>query len=468
MITHLSNSSPGPAVTFCGAAQRVTGSMHLVEVGGRMLLLDCGLYLGSHHEARRNHQPFPFPPPAIAAVILSHAHIDHCGNLPHLVRQGFTGPIYCTPATRDLLGLMLADSARIQEEDAFVRGVLGQVEEPDATPCFREDVQRVLRQCVAVPYGRVQEVDADVCFRLLNAGHILGSAMVVLTARWAGRETTLAFTGDLGRTALKFLRPPDPLPAADLLLCESTYGGRVHEPVGQMVERLRAVVRHTVERGGKVLFPAFSLGRTQVVVHYLQDEIRSGRLPRVPVFVDSPLAADIAEVYRRYPECLSPEYTPRDHSDFQTVHYVRSPEESKELTDLREPYLLVTSGGMCEGGRIVRHLPHHIDDPRCTLVLVSYQAPHTLGRRLLERGPIVRFRGRKWNKWIEVVEFPGFSGHADHGEILAFLKPLAGRVRRVRLVHGEVEQAGALAGGLREQGFADVEVPGLGETVHFA
>jgi metallo-beta-lactamase family protein len=466
MVVHLSNPSPGPAVTFWGAAQRVTGSMHLVEVAGHKLLLDCGLYLGSRTETRRQHQPFPFHPPDIEGVILSHAHVDHCGNLPHLVRQGFTGPIYCTPATRDLLSLMLADSARIQDEDAFVRGVVGQDEEADVPHSFREDAQRVLRQCIAVPYGRVQEVNDFARFRLLEAGHILGSAMVALSARWDGREVTLAFTGDLGRAALKFLRPPDPLPAADLLLCESTYGGRVHEPVGQMVERLGAVVRQTVERGGKVLIPAFSLGRTQVVVHYLQEGIRTGRLPRVPLVVDSPLAADIAEVYRRYPEFLSPEYTPRDHSDLQEVHYVRSAEESKELAARREPYLLVTSGGMCEGGRIVRHLPHHIDDPRCTLVLVSYQAPHTLGRRLLARGPTVHFRGRKWNKWIEVVEFPGFSGHADHGEILAFLKPLAGRVPRVRLVHGEVEQAGALAGGLREQGFADVEVPGLGETVH--
>jgi metallo-beta-lactamase family protein len=311
-------------------------------------------------------------------------------------------------------------------------------------------------------------VNRAVRFRLLDAGHILGSAMVVLTARGNGREATLAFTGDLGRAALQFLRPPDPLPAADLLLCESTYGNRVHEPVGKMVDRLHAVVRQTVERGGKVLIPAFSLGRTQCVVHYLQDGLRSARLPRVPLLVDSPLAADIAEVYRRYPECLSPEYTPGDHSDIQTVHYVRSAEESKELLSRREPYLLVTSGGMCEGGRIVRHLPHHIDDPRCTLVLVSYQAPHTLGRRLLERGPTVRIRGRVWNKWINIVEFPGFSGHADRDEILAFLKPLAGQTPRVRLVHGELESAEALAQGLREQGFADVGVPGLGETVYFA
>jgi metallo-beta-lactamase family protein len=442
--------------------------MHLVEVGDHKVLLDCGLFLGSRSDARSQLQPFPFHAPDIEAVILSHAHIDHCGNLPHLVREGFRGPIYCTPATRDLLSLMLTDSARIQEEDAFVQGILGQSQEGGKPPSFGADASQALRQCVAVPYGKIQEVNAAVRFYLLDAGHILGSAMVVLTGCGIGREATLAFTGDLGRAALKFLRPPDPLPAADLLLCESTYGGRVHEPVGQMVERLHSVVNQTVERGGKVLIPAFSQGRTQLVVHYLLDGIRSGRLPRVPVFVDSPLAADIAAVYRRYPEALSPEYTPGDHSDIQRVHNVRSAEESKELCARREPYLLVTSGGMCEGGRIARHLPHHIDDPRSTLILVSYQAPHTLGRRLLERGPTVRFRGRNWNKWINIVEFPGFSGHADHDEILAFLKPLAANTPRVRLVHGEVEQAEALARGLRGQGFGDVGVPSLGDTVPFA
>jgi metallo-beta-lactamase family protein len=442
--------------------------MHLVEVAGHRILLDCGLFLGSRSDARRHLQPFPFHAPDIEAVILSHAHIDHCGNLPHLVRQGFRGPIYCTPATRDLLALMLTDSARIQEEDAHVRTILKQSEEgEDQTHSFGADASQAHRQCVTVPYGHVQEVNAAVRFHLLDAGHILGSAMVVLTVGGNGREATLAFTGDLGRSALKFLRPPDPLPRADLLLCESTYGGRVHEPVDQMVERLHSVVSQTVERGGKVLIPAFSLGRTQLVVHYLLDGIQSGRLPSVPVFVDSPLAADIAAVYRRYPEALSPEYRPGDHSDIQRVHYVRSAEESKELNDRREPYLLVTSGGMCEGGRITRHLPHHIDDPRSTLILVSYQAPHTLGRRLLERGPTVRFRGRTWNKWINIVEFPGFSGHADHEEILAFLKPLTGQTPQVRLVHGEVEHAEALARGLREQGFDDVEVPCLGDTVPF-
>jgi metallo-beta-lactamase family protein len=439
--------------------------MHLVEAGGRKVLLDCGLVLGPHAHARLPAGHFPFDPPHLDAVILSHAHMDHCGNLPRLVRQGFTGPIYCTPATRDLLALVLADSARIQEEEALVLHVLGKEEpSPEPPPSFREEVQRTVAQCVAVPYGYEQEVNAAVRFRLADAGHILGSAMVTLTVRCGGREATLTFTGDLGRPGVRFLRPPAPVPAADLLLCESTYGGRFHEPAERSAQRLYEVVRETVGRGGKVLIPAFSLGRTQVVVHYLEQGLRRGQVPCVPVFVDSPLAADIAEVYRRYPECFHPDIAPPDGPGTPEVVYVRLAEESKELSTRREPCVVVTSGGMCQGGRILRHLPHVIDDPRCALVLVSYQAPHTLGHRLLQRGPTARFLGRKWNKWIDVVELTGFSGHAGHDEMLDLLEPLAGRVRGVRLVHGEPEQAEALAGALREEGFADVEVPGQGET----
>jgi metallo-beta-lactamase family protein len=471
MTTHSSGSTRNPTVTFWGAAQSVTGSMHLVEVGDHKVLLDCGLARGPRSASPSRHRPFPFTPHEISAVVLSHAHIDHCGHLPDLVRQGFEGPIYCTAATRDLLEVMLTDSVRFQEEDALVLSVLGRSEDPDRPPPWtRQHSDQTVQQCVPLPYDHFQEINGDLGFRLADAGHILGSAMIALTVAGRGGERTLTFTGDLGRPGSPLLQPPAPVPAADVLICESTYGGRRHEPMPRVAEALEDVVRRTVERDGKVLVPAFSLGRVQSVAHTLQQAICRGRLPAVPVFVDSPLAADIAEVYRRHPAYLSADTARQLQADpdflgGQTIHYVRSAEESKHLATRREPCVVIASSGMCDGGRIVQHLKHNVDDPRVAIVLVSYQAPQTPGRRLLERGPTVRFLGRRWNKWAEVVDLHGFSGHADQGELLTLLRPLAGRVGKVRLVHGELEQAEALAEALHGEGFADVAVPELGESV---
>ena len=469
MTTPTLRAPAKPTVTVWGAARSVTGSMHLVEAGGHKILLDCGLSRGPRPGPRLN--DFPFEPREIAAVLLSHAHIDHCGNLPNLVRRGFEGPVYCTPATRDLLEVMLADSARIQEEDAWVQSIVGGPQDPGRPPPYtRRDADQVVRQCVAVPYGRFHEINGAVGFRFVDAGHILGSAMIALTVAGPHGERRITFTGDVGRPGSPLLRPPAPVPEADLLICESTYGGRRHEPMPRVAEALEDVVGRTVGRGGRVLVPAFSLGRAQAVAHTLQEAVRRGRLPAVPVLVDSPLAADIAEVYPRHPDSVSEETARqlRAGAGFLnggTVRHVRSPEESKHLSAGREPCVIIASGGMCEGGRILRHLKHHVDDPRASVVLVSYQAPQTPGRRLLQRGPTVRFLGRAWNKWIDVVDLHGFSGHADQGELRALLQPLAGRVRKVCLVHGEPDQAEALAEALRQDGFNDVRVPELGETV---
>jgi metallo-beta-lactamase family protein len=458
------NHATGPAVTFWGAAQSVTGSMHLVEVGGRRVLLDCGLVRGRRDEARRRNTYFPFDPAALDAVVLSHAHVDHCGNLPNLVRQGFTGPIYCTPATRDLVAIMLADSARIQEEDAVVAGVAGGRAAGQRPLYTRSDADRAVRQCVPLPYEQPRDITPDVRLRFVDAGHILGSAMVALTVRHGGRDYRITFTGDLGRRGVPFLREPKPVPAGDLVICESTYGGRTHDTLAGMAAKMSDVVRRTVERGGKVLVPAFSLGRTQLVVHYLRRWMAEGALPRLPLYVDSPLAHDIAGVYEQYPGCLQVGL----NGDGPAVHYLQSREESQEVSTRPGPCVLVASGGMCEGGRIIAHLRHHIDDPRSSVVLVSYQAPHSLGAQLLQRRPTVRFHGRTWNKWVEVVEVNGFSGHADRHDFLALLGPAGDATRQVRLVHGEPEQAEALARSLRDHGFRDVAVPHLEDTVRVA
>jgi metallo-beta-lactamase family protein len=467
MLPRSSSTASTPRVTFWGAAGTVTGSMHLVEVAGDQVLLDCGLFLERRGDTPERNRHFPFDPYRLRAVVLSHAHIDHCGNLPNLVRQGFAGPIYCTPPTRDLLELMLVDSARIHEEDTLQANIVRSADTPWVAPLYsRDDALHTLELCVPIPYERPQAIGAHVQCRLVDAGHVLGSAMVALTVNCRGHEQTLTFTGDLGRPGMALQRDPAPLPPADLVICECTYGGTSHAPIAAVIESLRNLVRETVARGGKVLIPAFSLGRCQLVVHYLQQLMRSGQAPAVPIFVDSPLASNISGVYRRHLDYLAAGASVAgDLFDGPLLHYVRAIEESRQLSARREPCVIVASGGMCEGGRILHHLKHNVDDPRSSVVLVSYQAPDTLGARLLERRPTVRFHGRDWNKWIDVLQLRGFSGHADHDDLLRALAPLTSRAPTVRLVHGEPAAAAALGNDLRARNFANVVPARYGETV---
>jgi metallo-beta-lactamase family protein len=296
--------------------------------------------------------------------------------------------------------------------------------------------------------------------------------MVSLRFTGNGRESSLLFTGDLGRPNMPILRNPAPLPEADLVVSESTYGGQKHDPIDRMAESLRVLIRQTVDRGGKVLIPAFSLGRTQVVVHTLQELRQRGHLPEVPIYVDSPLAGDIAAVFRRHPECLSEQGVkelagPVNFLEGHLLSYVKTVDESKQINARKEPCIIVASSGMGEGGRILHHLKHNVDDPRSTVILVSYQAKETLGWRLLEHKPTVRFLGREWNKWANVVSLKGFSSHADHQDIVNSLAPLAGKVAKLRFVHGEVEASAKLAKEMRTLGFADVAIPQQGDTLNF-
>jgi metallo-beta-lactamase family protein len=460
-----------PTLTFWGAAGGVSGSMHLVEVGNHKILLDCGLHQGRHEEARQRNGHFPFHPHQIDAVILSHAHIDHCGNLPTLTRQGFNGPIFCTPPTRDLLHIMLADSAKIQEEDAAHINIARNYAEPWVQPLYTHpDVERAFKQVVQVPYGRDVDVTKNIRFRFIEAGHILGSAMIHLRVAGPDRERTLSFSGDMGRRGLPILKPTGEIPPADLLVCESTYGNRLHKSFSDTVEKLYTVIRDTVAKDGKVLIPAFSLGRTQLIVHVLQLGLRERKIPTVPIYVDSPLAAEVAEVYRTHPTSLAPEIAQALREGHgllggDGVDYIREFEHSTLLATRPGPAVIIAASGMCDAGRIQQHLKQLVDDPRCTIILVSYQASGTVGRKLLEPKPTVRFQGRDWNKWIEVIHLDGFSGHADKHDFHAYLEPLAGKVGKVRLIHGEREQAEALAETLRDLGFADVAVPNPGDRV---
>ncbi len=472
--THAAGPPPDPDVptlTFWGAAASVGGSMHMLDVGNTHVLLDCGLHQGRREDARKRNATFPFHPDQLDAVVISHAHIDHCGNLPTLVRQGFRGPVYCTPATHDLLRVMLRDSAKIQEEDAAHLNIARNYAEPWVQPLYTlHDVEQAFQQLVSVPYRQPFEPGRGVRATFLEAGHVLGSAMVFAEIDSPGGKRTLTFSGDLGRRGVPLLKPAAPVPPADLLVCESTYGNRLHVPLDATVQKLYETVRRTVDRGGKVLIPAFSLGRCQLIVHFLQQGRHDGAIPDVPIYVDSPLAADVADVYRNHPNTLAPDAAAAVRAGVGVlggdgVHHVREFQDSMYLVTRPGPCIVIASSGMCDAGRIVAHLKQNVDDPRCTVVLVSFQAPGTTGRRLLEPMATVRFAGRDWNKWLEVVHLEGFSGHADKDDFLAYLTPLVGKVGMVRLIHGEKEQAEALAASLRGVGFADVAVPVAGDRV---
>jgi metallo-beta-lactamase family protein len=470
-MTRKRKSSAEPTATFWGAAGTVTGSMHHVEACGQALLLDCGLHQGRRADSRARNQKFPFRPKDIDAVLLSHAHIDHCGNLPNLVKQGFAGPIYCTPATRALAGVMLGDSAKIQEEDAAYLNRRRDRGESTIEPLYDgRDVYRTLLRFKAVSYDTPFRVGPGLEALFVDAGHLLGSAMIHLRMDGASGERSLTFTGDLGRPGLPILRDPSAVPPADLLISESTYGGHTHEAVEETAERLGDVVRRTVERGGKLLIPAFSVGRTQTIVTFLHQLRNAGRLPDVPVFVDSPMAVRATEVFRTHSECFDDATLQLlgeqpDLFGEQQVRYIDKVHESIALNRMREPCVIISASGMCEAGRVLHHLKHNIEDPRSAVLIAGYQAADTLGRRLVDHRPEVRILGRLLKLKAEVFVLNGLSSHADHGGLLASLGPLLGTARQVRLVHGEPERAAVLADGLRAAGFADVIVPERGDCV---
>jgi metallo-beta-lactamase family protein len=460
-----------PTVTFWGAAQTVTGSMHRLDAAGRTVLLDCGLFQGRRAESRLRNSDFPFRAKDIDAVLLSHAHIDHCGNLPNLIRQGLSGPIYCTPATRALADVMLADAAKIQEEDAAYLNRHREKGEPPVEPLYTgRDVYRTLLKLRPVQYDTPVEIAPGIEATFVEAGHLLGSAMISVHIAGPNGERRLTFTGDLGRPGQPILRDPAPVPPADLLISESTYGGHTHEPVEESAERLGEVVAKTADRGGKLIIPAFAVGRTQTIVYFLYQLIRAGRLPEIPIYVDSPMAAKATEVFHMHPECFDADTLQllQHHPEVfggGRVRYIEKVHDSIALNKHPGPCVVISASGMCEAGRVLHHLKHHIEDPRSTILIAGYQAEHTLGRRLVERRPEVRILGRLFQVKAEIVVMNGLSSHADHGELLRNLSPLVGVVKNVRLVHGEPARAAALADGLRAAGFRDVAVPERGEFV---
>ena len=459
-------------VTFWGAARTVTGSMHHIEAGGKQYLLDCGLYQGRRQDAFERNSQFPFASPDIDAVILSHAHIDHSGNLPTLVRNGFSGPIYTSPATIDLCLAMLADSAHLQEKDVefcnrrrAYRKSIGR-DDRECVPLYStEDAERTYPLFRPVPVGECKRISPSLAFQTYDAGHMLGSTSIVVE----GEGVRLAFSGDVGRPGLPIIRDPEKLDPVDYLIMESTYGGRLHKPIANVQNTLAEIVNQTASRGGKIIVPAFAVGRTQQLVLMLHELIDANRIPSIPIFVDSPLAINATEVFRKHPECYDEEARKfltegEDPFGFYRLKYVREVSDSKKLNELHGPCVIISASGMCEAGRILHHLRNNIEDPRNTVLITGFQAEHTLGRKLLEKHPEVPIFGEPVRLRAQVRSLDELSGHADQKELLAWMRPIAGGLKRVFLVHGEFEQAAVLAQLIREEFGLEVSIPSRGES----
>jgi metallo-beta-lactamase family protein len=454
-------------IHFHGAAQTVTGSQHLIEVNGARLLLECGLFQGRRSETYERNRNFPFDPATIDAVVLSHAHIDHSGNLPHLVKHGFQGPIYATAATVDLADIMLRDSGHIQESDAmFVNKKRAKKGEPLIEPLYTiEDAERVSGHFRKTAYNQPFEPAPGVTARFVEAGHILGSAAVPLEIEENGRVTHLWFSGDIGRRKLPLLRDPVLPDQADYLLMESTYGDKPHSDPEEAYEEFRDVVYQTVQREGKVIIPAFAVGRTQELVYCLNQMMSNGDVPLVPVFVDSPLAVNASDIFRKHPEVFdkeTKEFVERHQHpalDYPQLTYTRSVDESKALNVRKDPMVIISASGMAEAGRILHHLRNNIEDPRNTVCIVSWQAPHTLGRRLADRERRVKIFGEAFDRKAQVATIGGLSAHAGQGLLVEYALSVEEQVKKVFLVHGEEKAAMALKAKLAENGLTEVYYP---------
>lgn len=463
-------------IQFWGAARTVTGSMHLLSVNGARILLECGLYQGKRQESFERNRHLPFDARDVDVMILSHAHIDHSGNIPNLVKSGFQGPIYSTFATRDLCAAMLRDSGHIQEMDVeYVNRKRARKGEPPVEPIYTsEDAVQCLGQFISIGYKRSFPILPDVSLTFLDAGHILGSAIVILDVGNRSEDATkaqrLVFSGDLGRPEKPILEDPSTIEGCDTLIIESTYGDRRHPDTADAQRELKKIVLETAHRGGKLIVPAFAVGRTQELVYSLHQLTLAGEIPELPVFVDSPLAIDVTGVFRLHPECYDREVEQflhdtgaRDPFGFSRLQYTRSVAQSKAINDVKEPAVIISASGMAEAGRIQHHLKNNIDDPRNTVLFVGWQAPNTLGRYILEEHETVKIFGERYPLRAQIAVINGFSAHADRDELLGWVLAMDRLPSKAFIVHGEPEPAQAIADELTELGIAETAVPERGD-----
>lgn len=460
-------------IKFCGAAGTVTGSCHLLTLDdGFKILLDCGLYQGREEKFLDFNSKWPFDPSTIDCLILSHAHIDHSGRIPKLVKDGFSGTILCTSATRDLCAVMLLDSAKIQQRDAHYvnkknkKDGLPEDEEPLYTV---DDVNDALKHFVGVSYKKSYQLNTKVSVVFRDAGHIFGSASVTLRIEREGRDTIyFGFSGDIGRPARPILKDPVHLKNLDYLICESTYGGQTHNNLPQDEEALLEIINETcVEKRGKLIIPAFSVGRTQEIVYMLDRLETSGKLPKIPVYVDSPMAVNATEIFRLHPECFDSQildYMTDDPNPFgfNDLKYIKSSDESKKLNNLKGPAVIISASGMMTGGRIVHHLLNNIGNPNNTLLIVGYCAPHTLGAKIRRGDKEVWIYGNKRDVNAKVVIMDSYSAHGDQNEMIEYLSELdKDKLKKIFLVHGDPERQELFKKELLNEGYTEVIIPGF-------
>ncbi len=462
-------------IRYFGATRTTTGSMYLVEVNGQQILLECGLFQGRREESIERNRNFPFDPAKVSAAILSHAHIDHVGNFPNLCRQGFTGNIYCTFATRDLAAIMLEDSAEIQKDDAaFVSKWRAKKKLPPVEPLYTAaDADRAVKQFVTFNYDRPMPVADGVTVTFRDAGHILGSAQVVLDVREKGRKFRFLFSGDIGRGNDEILRDPEPVENVDFLQIESTYGGRLHSEKPAAIEDVVRLLTATFARGGKVIIPSFAVGRTQQIVYTLHQLTLAGRIPRVPIFVDSPLSVNATEVFRLHPECFNEriyQFLREKAHPFgmENLTYIRELAHSMKLNDLNEPAIIISASGMAEAGRIRHHLKNNVGDARNLVLFIGYCAENTLGAAILARRSPVNIFGEPYEVKAQVASIDAFSGHADKNELGRYVRNLTGDIKKIAVIHGEESQCLAFVETLKQmKPKAEVFAPVLRQAVEF-
>lgn len=459
-------------LAFLGAAGTVTGSKFLVEAGGKRLLVDCGIFQGPNELTDRNYQPLPVDPKSINYVVLTHAHLDHTGWLPCLVANGYAGPIYANQATIELSTILLKDSAHLQEEDAEHARVKGYSHHTNPRPLYTtEDVDPVLRLLKEMPRGGGFDVSPEFHFESFDAGHLLGSSSLELTISEDGKRTVVAFSGDIGRYDQPILKDPTtPQFKADVLLCESTYGDRDH-PSGDPAELLAGVVNRVAKRGGSVVIPAFAIGRTQTFMYYLRELEDQQRIPRLPVFIDSPMALSATDLYMKHREDHNREFAREESNgkcdplNVREFHLTRTPEESKQINQVSSPCIIVSASGMLSGGRVLHHLALRLPDARSAVILAGFQAQGTRGRALQEGAKIIRIFGQEVAVRAEIVELGQLSGHAGRSELLRWLTGLPAPPRQTYLVHGEAAAAQALQAAVQKEFHWPVEVARYLDTV---
>ncbi|MFH1715652.1 MAG: MBL fold metallo-hydrolase [Elusimicrobiota bacterium] len=459
------------SIQFLGGAQTVTGSMHLISVNGSKILIDCGLYHGRRDEAFEVNSNFNFNPKEINAVILSHAHVDHCGNLPTLVNKGFRSNIYSTIPTQKLCDYMLPDSGHVQEEDVkYVNKINLKRDLPPRMPLYTvNDAINTLPYFMPVEYHRRQRITDNIDVTFFDAGHILGSSIPVLDIKTGDKNTRIAYAVDLGRPKMPLIRDPEIPKDVDYLIIESTYGARTHDTIEAAEDELASAINSTVARGGKIIIPSFALERAQLLVYFISELIKRGKVKKLPIYVDSPLTVNLTNVFRQnweYFDEITKEAFKREEDPlgYDNITYISDVNDSKRLSFEDGPMIIISASGMCENGRILHHLKNNIGSPKNTVIIAGFMAKNTLGRRIVEREKTVKIFGQPVDLKAEVVTLNAFSSHADKNGLLDFVKGCGHKVKKVFIVHGEIEQSKIFEESLKEQGI-NASIPAKNETV---